>query len=220
MATAFDSGVPVQGTEERFFFKLACAIALVMVAGFSFQLAAGRSSFAVPLVYHVHAFVFFGWIALFLTQSFLIAGNNVALHRRLGWLSAIWVPAMIVLGLAMTVASLRRNGGPFFFDANEFMIGNPVGILVFAVLVGAAVSVFIATVAIWWPTLESPSSPVPAATSNPSASASAKSSPASGIPRPTSAPRRFAPSATTCSAPRGPTKPSTGIVIPKPSSER
>lgn len=140
MATAFDSGVPVQGTEERFFFKLACAIALVMVAGFSFQLAAGRSSFAVPLVYHVHAFVFFGWIALFLTQSFLIAGNNVALHRRLGWLSAIWVPAMIVLGLAMTVASLRRNGGPFFFDANEFMIGNPVGILVFAVLVGAAVS--------------------------------------------------------------------------------
>lgn len=140
MATAFNPGAAARSTEERFFFKLACAIALVLVAGFTFQLAAGRSSFAVPLVYHVHAVVFFGWVALFLTQTYLVAGNNVALHRRLGWLSALWVPAMVVLGVAMTVASLRRTGGPFFFDANEFLIGNPAGLLAFAALIGAAVA--------------------------------------------------------------------------------
>jgi hypothetical protein len=140
MATAFDSPASLQGTEERFFFKLACAIGLVMVAGFSFQLAAGRSSFAVPLVYHLHAVVFFGWIALFLTQSFLVASDNLALHRRLGWLSALWVPLMVVLALAITVTSMRRTGGPFFFDANEFLFGNPTGILAFAIMVSAAVA--------------------------------------------------------------------------------
>lgn len=140
MATAYNPGVPAQGTEERFFFKLACAIALVFVAGFSVQLAAGRSSFAVPLVYHLHAFAFFGWVALFVVQSGLIASDNVALHRRLGWISALWIPAMIVLGFAITITSMRRNGGPFFFNANEFLIGNPVGILAFAGMVGAAVA--------------------------------------------------------------------------------
>lgn len=139
MATAFSTGVPVQGTEERFFFKLACSIALVFVAGFAFQLGAGRSSFAVPIAYHLHAFVFFGWVALFVTQSALVAGGNVAMHRKLGWLSAVWVPAMVIMGLVITVTSLRRTGGPFFFDANEFLLGNIVGIAVFALMVFAAV---------------------------------------------------------------------------------
>ncbi|MFM5949284.1 MAG: hypothetical protein ACKOPM_08640 [Novosphingobium sp.] len=139
MATAFDSPASLQGTEERFFFKLACAIGLVLVAGFSIQLAAGRSSFAVPLIYHLHGVVFFGWVVLFLTQSFLVASGNVALHRRLGWLSALWVPLMVALAAAITVTSLRRTGGPFFFDANEFLFGNVAGALTFAGMVFAAV---------------------------------------------------------------------------------
>lgn len=140
MATAYNPEVPIQGTEERFFFRLACAIALVLVAGFSVQLAMGRSSFAVPLVYHLHAFVFFGWVVLFVVQSGLIAADNVALHRRLGKLSAIWLPAMVGLGIAITVESMRRTGGPFFFGASEFLIGNPTSLLAFAGMVCAAVA--------------------------------------------------------------------------------
>lgn len=139
MATLSDSGSATTGAEERFFFKLACAISLVLIAGFSIQLAAGRSSFAVPLIYHLHAAVFFGWLALFLTQSWLVGSGNLALHRRLGWLSALWVPVMVLLGIAMTVTSLRRTGGPFFFDANEFLFGNICGVIAFAGLVAAAV---------------------------------------------------------------------------------
>ncbi len=125
--------------EERFFFQLACAMAAVLVAGFSFQLAAGRSSFAVPLVYHLHGLIFFGWVALFLLQSRLAASGNLAQHRRLGWLAAVWVPVMVVVGTLLTLAAMRRNGGPFFFDANEFLIGNPTGLLAFAAMVGLAV---------------------------------------------------------------------------------
>lgn len=141
MATVFQTGIPADNAEERFFFKLACAIGLVLVAGFSFQLAAGRSSFAVPPIYHLHAVVFFGWVVLFMTQSFLVSSGNIALHRRLGWLSAVWVPVMAVLAVAITVTSLRRTGGPFFFDANEFLFGNILGALAFAAMVGAAVRI-------------------------------------------------------------------------------
>ncbi len=139
MATLAHPPVPAR-SEERFFFTLACVIAGTIAAGFSFQLAMGRSSFAVPPIYHVHAFVFFGWLALFVAQSGLVSSGNVALHRRLGLLSLLWVPLMLVVGMMMTLASLQRTGGPFFFDANEFLIGNPVGLIGFAVLVGAALA--------------------------------------------------------------------------------
>jgi len=127
-------------SEERFFFIMACVIAGTIAAGFSLHLAMGRSSFAVPLIYHVHAFVFFGWLALFVAQSGLVSSGNVALHRRLGMLSLLWVPLMLVVGMMMTLASLQRTGGPFFFDANEFLIGNPVSLIGFAALAGAGLA--------------------------------------------------------------------------------
>jgi hypothetical protein len=95
----------------------------------------------VPAIFHIHAFFFFGWLVLYLTQTSLIAGGNVALHRRLGWLTLGWVPAMVVLGTTMTIASVRNFGGPAFFDANEFLFQNIVGIFVFAGMVGAAIVV-------------------------------------------------------------------------------
>jgi hypothetical protein len=123
--------------EERFFFLMACAMSATIVAGFSFNLAMGRSSFALPLIYHIHAFVFFGWVALYLIQNFMVSRDAVAVHRRLGWLSLAFVPAMVVLGVAVTVNSLRR-GGPPFFDQNEFLFVNPIALFAFAGLVIAA----------------------------------------------------------------------------------
>ena len=140
MATTFDQGGMAARAEERFFFKMACLMGAVIVAGFSLHLAMGRSTFAVPLIYHVHGVVFFGWVALLVTQSALVAGGNVALHRRLGWLSVLWIPLMVALGVAITVTSVQRTGGPFFFDANEFLISNPIGLLAFAGLSLGAVA--------------------------------------------------------------------------------
>ncbi|MCZ8320424.1 MAG: hypothetical protein ACK442_05845 [Novosphingobium sp.] len=140
MATLADGSGIAARAEERFFFRMSCAMALVIVVGFSLHLAMGRSSFAVPPVYHFHAFVFFGWVALLVTQSAFIAGGNLALHRRLGWLSLLWIPLMAGSGMAITVASLQRTGGPFFFDANEFMISNPLSLLTFAALALAGVA--------------------------------------------------------------------------------
>lgn len=125
--------------ERKFFFLMACVMALVIVAGFSSNLLLGRSSFSAPLVYHAHAFVFFGWVTLYVLQNGLVAAGNVALHRRLGLLALAWLPVMAILGIAMTVLSVRK-GAPFFFDVHEFLIGNALGILTFAALAGAALA--------------------------------------------------------------------------------
>lgn len=129
---------PGASREERFFATMMCIMAATIVAGFSFNLAMGRSSFSLPLIYHVHAFVFFSWVALNVVQSLLVSRNAVALHRRLGWLSVGYIPVMVVLGTLIVFASLRREL-PFFFSQNGFLFGNIAGLLCFAVIVVAAI---------------------------------------------------------------------------------
>ena len=57
------SGLPADRGEVRFFFTMACVMAATIVGGFLFNLVTGRSSFALPLVVHLHAFVMMGWLA-------------------------------------------------------------------------------------------------------------------------------------------------------------
>ena len=129
MATVARRAAGTDGT--RFFLIIACAMALVIVAGFSLNLAAGRSSFALPWPYHVHAVIFMGWLGLHVAQAMTIATGNIALHRKLGRLGYAFVPMMVAVGLMIIVVSLRTTGGPFFFAKNEFAVSNTTGLLVF-----------------------------------------------------------------------------------------
>lgn len=117
--------------ERRFFMFLSLAMALTIVAGFSLNLAMGRSSFAVPLAYHAHAVVFMGWLALFVAQAVTIGTGRRALHIRLGRLAYAWIPVLVALGIMIMVVVARRNGGPFFFAVNEFLVSNTAGVLCF-----------------------------------------------------------------------------------------
>ena len=110
-------------------------MAFVLVAGFSTNILFQRSSFAAPILYHVHAVAFFGWVVLYLLQTGLVATGSTRLHKQLGCLALAWVPAMVVLGMAITIHVIRAYGGPFFFARDEFLIGNPIGILTFAAIV-------------------------------------------------------------------------------------
>jgi len=139
MATRAGSVTAAFEREHRFFFITACIMALVLVAGFSTSLAFGRSSFTLPLLFHLHAFTFFGWVALYLLQTGLASTGSIRLHKQLGWLALGWVPAMVVLGTVLTLHSVRQTGAPFFFDKNEFLVGNLLGLPLFAVMVGAAI---------------------------------------------------------------------------------
>lgn len=138
--TAIADKLPTSsGRDGGFFLGGAIAMTLVLVAGFSVQLAMGRSTFAAPWYVHAHAVVFMGWVGIFLTQNVLVASDRIALHRRLGWIAAGWVVLMIVLGCVVTVAMLRRGGVPFFFRPLQFLVFDPVSLLTFAGLTWAAV---------------------------------------------------------------------------------
>lgn len=112
---------------------------LVLVAGFSVQLALGRSSFAAPPLVHAHAVVFMGWVGIYLLQNVLVATGRVSLHRRLGWLATGWVVAMLVLGWLVTVAMVQRGHVPFFFRPLQFLVFDPMTLLFFAGLTTAAI---------------------------------------------------------------------------------
>tara|TARA_B100001179_G_scaffold193108_1_gene150490 strand:- start:659 stop:1435 length:777 start_codon:yes stop_codon:yes gene_type:complete len=108
----------------RFFLLMAFAMAITIIAGFSVNLAMGRSSFASPIAYHVHAFIFMGWLALFVGQHVTAAKGNWPLHRSLGNLAYLWIPAMVASGCLIMIVVAQRTGGPFFFAVNEFLISN------------------------------------------------------------------------------------------------
>lgn len=138
MATRAPVSIALAG-ERRFFLILSLAMTLVIVAGFSMQLAMGRSSFHVPLLVHVHAFVFFGWTFFFLLQTTLAATGSVALHRRLGWIGAVWAALLLVIGTVITAVVVQQGRTPFFFTPLYFLMMNPLSVFVFAGLLAAAI---------------------------------------------------------------------------------
>jgi hypothetical protein len=117
--------------ERRFFMIMALVMASIIVAGFTFNLAMGRSTFAAPAIYHAHGIVFMGWLGLWVAQAVTIATGRRSLHIRLGKVAYAWIPLMVALGIGIMVAVARRNGGPFFFSVNEFLVSNIAGVLCF-----------------------------------------------------------------------------------------
>jgi hypothetical protein len=140
MATmAFDQTRDTVASDHRFAATMATIMGLVVVAGFSTQFLAGRSTFASPLRVHVHAVVFMGWVSIFVAQSWLATRGPLALHRKLGWIAAGWMVLMVVAAMAVMLAVVRNGTTPFFFQPQHFLIGNPLSLLCFVGLTSAAI---------------------------------------------------------------------------------
>jgi hypothetical protein len=97
-----------------------------------------KKGFSYPLIVHVHAFLFVGWMILFTTQVLLIRTRRYDAHRKLGFVMAGWAVAMTVVGPATA----------WYMDRLEF--GTPDGdpafqaiqygdLFVFAPLTAAAI---------------------------------------------------------------------------------
>lgn len=142
MATVLPEGyaAPAAADDTRFFFRGAIVMAFVIVAGFSFQLLAGRSTFRAPPLLHAHALLFMTWVGFYVVQNTLVATGSVALHRRLGWLSVALIPAMVVMGALITTDMLRGGRTPFFFMPAHFLFMDMLIVLSFAALVAAAIA--------------------------------------------------------------------------------
>lgn len=129
-----------QSAARRFYLVMSLLMAAVIVGGFSSTVPGDfMARPALPLLLHVHGAVFTLWVILLVVQPALVARGSVALHRKVGWAGAVLAAAMLVMGIAATLYSVRYHFVPSFFPPRIFLVMNIIGILVFAGLVAGGI---------------------------------------------------------------------------------
>jgi hypothetical protein len=140
VASVVDMNPSAEQRERTFFFLMAVLIALAVPTCFGLFWLAGISSFHSPWWVHVHGVSFMGWVALYLTQNWLIWRGETVTHRKLGYFGAGWAAWMVFVGLALTPMSLAAGRAPPFFAPSYFLALDWVNIAVFGVLAWAAIA--------------------------------------------------------------------------------
>jgi hypothetical protein len=127
-------------SEHRFYFFSALLAAVIVLVGFSrtyFLKEVFHTPALLPIV-HLHAIVFSSWVALFITQTWLVSARRTRLHMRLGLAGFLLACIMVVVGTttALTVAKLGhvRPGGP---PPLQFLVVPIFDMLVFSILIAA-----------------------------------------------------------------------------------
>lgn len=139
MATVFAPQVSALQKERAFFFYMALAALATVFAGFGFNFAMGISSIHSPWWVHLHGMSMMAWVALFVTQNWLVYRGNVTAHRTLGPLAAAWSVWIVGLGMVVTATDVRTHRVPPFFHANYFLVMDWLNMLAFGGLVLAAI---------------------------------------------------------------------------------
>ena len=139
MATVAAPDVSVIQRERAFFFYMALAVLVTVLAGFGFFFAIGASSIYSPWWVHLHALSMATWVLLFVTQNWLVYRGNLTAHRTLGPLAAGWAAWIFCLGLVVTAMDVKTHRVPPFFQPNYFLVMDWLNMVAFAGLVTAAV---------------------------------------------------------------------------------
>jgi hypothetical protein len=92
---------------------------------------------AQPLLIHIHATVFTGWLVLFLTQAVLAATKRVAWHLRLGKIGIGYGVLLVVVGLI--TGALRSSRLPLGGQAEGLLFAATSDMIVFSGFFAAAI---------------------------------------------------------------------------------
>lgn len=138
MATTAKS--PQRTGDAQFFVAAAVAMSAVVLAGFGSWGLRGMVNYAMlPVLVHVHALAFAGWMFVYLVQSAFAARGSMAQHRLLGWWGAGLAVAIIGLGVVVSADVVRRASYPPFFDAGAFLIMSLLQLVAFAGMAATAI---------------------------------------------------------------------------------
>ena len=129
---SFSNTVSANSRHKWFYFGMGCFAILFTVAAFAPGLVETKTRLAslTPLV-ALHGAAFFLWLLLFLAQTILVRQGKIAVHRRLGMLSAILAGTMVVLGYEVTVAMARRG---YDLSGNLAARSDPLAAIAFPLL--------------------------------------------------------------------------------------
>ena len=127
-------------SRHAFYVSMAIVSALVVLVGFgpTYYFKPIMTSPSLPILTHVHGAVFTVWLLLFGIQTTLVARHRTDIHRRLGPFGGVLAIAMIVLGLMMATVRARRGDIGGFKDAQTLFAFEFGDMVVFAILVAAA----------------------------------------------------------------------------------
>ncbi|WP_291206668.1 hypothetical protein [Hyphomonas sp.] len=131
----------VRSERPQFFARSAIVMAAIVVLSFPLTyylpVASGTRDF--DTLYHLHALVFFAWIALYVLQTQLTARGQIARHREIGLAGFALTGVMIPLGywIAQRAAVHRLAAG--HENPYEFTWYNVIDITSFAVLMTASI---------------------------------------------------------------------------------
>jgi hypothetical protein len=126
--------------ERTFFTGLSLAMVAAVFAGFSrsYYLKGLYGSPELRPLFHVHGLVFTLWMLFLIVQTALVASRRTPIHRRLGVAGGALAALMTGLAMAMTIDLARRSAAASNDMGLAFTIIPFFTVVVFPVLVGAA----------------------------------------------------------------------------------
>jgi FtsH-binding integral membrane protein len=130
---------PYHPWDRNYFLAVVAIIWIGVVLGFGGDLIRHFSAphVAYPLIVHVHAIAFAGWLATLSAQVLLIRAGRQRVHRKLG-IAAIGLAAiMVILGPLTAIAMQRARLGTPESDPS-FLSAQLLSIVAFAALAAAA----------------------------------------------------------------------------------
>lgn len=128
-------------SDRGLFAAVAVLFPIIVLIGFAptYYLKFGFGDPPLPsLLVHAHGLAMTAWIALFITQVYLISSKRIKVHQRLGILATVVAPVIVALGVMTGVAAAARGSGVPGIPPLSFLI-VPIGdVFVFAILFAGA----------------------------------------------------------------------------------
>ena len=119
------------------------ALALIIVfSGFArtFYLKGWFAREPLSALVWCHGLVMSAWVALFLTQTWLVASHRVALHKKLGMAGAAAAALVVLIGVPTAIIGARMGHIPPGTQPVPFLVVPLFEMLVFTVLIGTGLA--------------------------------------------------------------------------------
>ncbi|HKR26607.1 MAG TPA: hypothetical protein VJT08_07395 [Terriglobales bacterium] len=137
-----ENSLSLDQSEHRYFSIVALAVTVTVLAGFVplYTIRLLRHDPNLTLLVHAHGFVMEAWIALFLTQTLLIAKHRIDIHRKLGMFGAGLALLVLVVSVPTLINAAARRSHHLHTRLLWMLAAfDGIALVVFAGLVGAAI---------------------------------------------------------------------------------